>query len=50
MRLAHHLGSNKLPFLFGNSYDQAVIPDDLSAIVPLETVPPGRIGQRCRDH
>lgn len=34
--LARHLKSAKLPFLFATGYDQAVVPDDLTAIVRLE--------------
>ena len=34
--LARHLYSAKLPFLFATGYDQAVVPDDLNAIVRLE--------------
>ena len=34
--LARHLGSAKLPFLFATGYDQAVVPDDLKAVVRLE--------------
>lgn len=34
--LARHLGLAKLPFLFATGYDQAVVPDDLKAVVRLE--------------
>lgn len=34
--LARHLKLTKLPFLFATGYGQAVVPDDLSAIVRLE--------------
>ena len=34
--LARHLKSAKLPFLFATGYDQAAVPDDLTAIVRLE--------------
>ena len=34
--LARHLKSSNLPFLFATGYDQAAVPDDLSAIVRLE--------------
>ncbi len=34
--LARHLESTELPFLFTTGYGQAVVPDDLSAIVRLE--------------
>lgn len=34
--LARYLESAKLPFLFATGYDQAVVPDDLKAIVHLE--------------
>ena len=34
--LARYLNSTKLPFLFATGYDQAVVPDDLKAIVRLE--------------
>ncbi len=34
--LARHLKSTKVPFLFATGYDQATVPDDMSAIVRLE--------------
>ena len=34
--LARHLHSTRLPFLFATGYDQAVVPDDLIAVVRLE--------------
>ncbi len=34
--LARHLHSTKLPFLIATGYDQAVVPDDLKAVVRLE--------------
>ena len=33
---ARYLEKTKLPFLFATGYDQAVVPDDLKAIVRLE--------------
>jgi len=34
--LARHLHSTNLPFLIATGYDQAVVPDDLKAVVRLE--------------